>query len=367
MAGPDPPAALPPALAIYAVVSHEAALQVLRDAATFSSRGYAMTTGAVMGRTILEMDAPDHARYRGLLQQAFTKKALAYWEDTTLRPLARRLVDAFARRGRAELVRELTFPFPMSVIAEMMGIPNEHRARFHRLAVELISVGFDAKRAQRAAAELGADFLQLVEARRIAPGPDLVSRLVEAELDGGRLRDDDILSFLRLLLPAGAETTYRSTSNLLCALLTQPDQLHALRADRSRMDAAIEEGLRWEAPLSTILRVSVRETEVCGVAIPAGAIVVVILAAANHDPARWERPHEFDLHRPAQPHLAFAFGPHRCMGMHLARLETRVMLETLLDRLQDLRLDPEAEDVHVSGELFRAPRALPVVFTPEAA
>ena len=188
--------------------------------------------------------------------------------------------------------------------------------------------------------------------------------LAHAERDGTRLTDDEIHAFLRLLAPAGAETTYRSSSNLLFGLLSHPDQLDAVRRDRSLIPRAIEEGLRWEAPLLGIMRRATRDTAVCGVAIPEGATVSLNLGAANHDPERWDRPHEFDLFREPKAHVAFAFGPHRCLGMHLAQRETQVVLNAVLDRLPELALDPAAEDVHISGMIFRAPRELPVVFEP---
>ena len=190
----------------------------------------------------------------------------------------------------------------------------------------------------------------------------MISVLVHAELDGTRLDDEQICAFLRLLLPAGAETTYRSSSNLLFGLLTHPDQLEAVRKDRSLIPQAIEEGLRWEPPLTSIIRVAAEDTEVCGVRIPAGAAIMVCTGSANHDESRWENPEEFDIFRKRFPPVAFGFGPHVCLGQHLARMETAVALNALLDRLPNLRLDPEAEDPHITGLMFRSPIALPVLF-----
>ena len=190
----------------------------------------------------------------------------------------------------------------------------------------------------------------------------MISVLLQAELDGQRLTDEDIFAFLRLLLPAGAETTYRSSSNLLFGLLSNPDQLDAVRADRTLVPQAIEEGLRWEPPLTGIMRTAARDVELGGVTVPAGSILSVTLGAANHDDNRWEEPDRFDLFRDPQQHMAFAFGPHMCLGIHLARMETSVVLDAVLDRLPNLRLDPAADDVHITGLAFRAPRSLPVVF-----
>ena len=347
----------------YQALSHEAVSQVLRDAASFSSSEvYAASMGLVMGPTILAMDPPEHGRYRGLIQMAFSKKALARWEVELVRPVVHGLVDRFADRGRADLVRELTFPFPVHVIAGMLGLPEPDLPRFHRWAVQLISFAFDPATGMAASQRLAEYLVPLIAERRERAGDDLISVLARAELDGARLDDAHILGFLRLLLPAGAETTYRSSSNLLFGLLSHPEQLAALRADRSLMERAIEEGLRWEAPLTGIARRCTRPAEVAGQSIPAGAIVSVNLGSANHDESRYDRPEDFDIFRPPRQHMAFAFGAHRCLGMHLARMETEVAVGAVLDRLPNLRLDPDATDLHITGRGFRAPRSLPVRF-----
>ena len=205
-------------------------------------------------------------------------------------------------------------------------------------------------------------FAGILAERRRQPAQDVISVLAQAELDGVRLTDEEIFAFLRLLLPAGAETTYRSSSNLLLGLLTHPDQLEALRRDRSLLPQAIEEALRWEPPLTGIMRLVTRDVELGGVKLPAGSVVSVSVGGANRDPRRWPDPERFDLFRTPQPHVAFALGPHTCLGMHLARMETTVAVNVLLDRLPGLRLDPDARDVHVRGVAFRAPAHLPVVF-----
>jgi cytochrome P450 len=346
----------------FIALSYDAVSQVLLDGATFSSRGYADTMGLVMGHSILEMDEPEHRSYRNLLKQAFTLKAMERWEREIVRPIVDACIDRFAARGRADLVRELTFPFPIQVIAGMLGLPEKDLPEFHRRAVELISIAVDIERGFAASQALRDYFAGVLAERRARPRADLISVLAGAELDGQRLDDEEIFAFLRLLLPAGAETTYRSSSNLLFGLLGAPAQLEALGNDRSLMKQAIEEGLRWEAPLTGIARMATRDVEVCGVTIPAGSVVSVCMGAANHDSTRWEAPEKFDLFREPKPHLAFATGAHTCLGLHLARMETTVALNALLDRLPNLRLDPAAEDVHIAGLTFRAPRSLPVVF-----
>ena len=158
------------------------------------------------------------------------------------------------------------------------------------------------------------------------------------------------------------ETTYRSLGNLLFALLSDPDQLDAVRDDRTLLPQAIEEAVRWEPPLLTITRVATRDTELGGVAIPAGSSVMPMLGAANRQEDRYPDPDRFDIFRPARAHLGWGHGVHVCLGMHLARLEMRVALNLLFDRLPNLRLDPDGDDPHIRGQVFRSPTSLPVLF-----
>ena len=347
---------------IFQAVSYEAVQDVLRDGARFSSAGYAEVMGAVMGHTILEMDEPEHHGYRSLIQQAFTRKAMEAWETELVEPIIDECIDSFIDDGRAELVSKLFFPFPVNVIAALLGLPSEDLPLFHRLAVEIISVSVDMDRAHRASGAIAEYLTPIIDERRADPKRDMLSVLSQAEHDGVRLTDDEILAFCRLLLPAGAETTYRSSSNLVCGLLSDPDQLDAVRADRSLLPQAIEEGLRWEPPLLMILRTATVDTEVCGMAVPAGAAIAVNMGSANHDESRWPDPERFDIYRDQHAHLSFASGPHMCLGMHLARMETKVVVNRLLDRLPGLRLDPAAPEPYITGMTFRAPPRLDVIF-----
>jgi cytochrome P450 len=347
-------------LQLYTAYSFDAVQQVLAFGDDFSSSGYAEVMGAVFGRSILEMDEPEHHEHRSLVQQAFTRSAMEQWERDVVAPLIDRMVDGFAENHRLDLVRELLFPFPVNVIAELLGLPPADLPRFHRLAVEMIGVMVDMDRAIESSSQLRDYFRTLIDERRGSDGPDLLAVLTSIEHDGVQLSDDEIFAFLRLLLPAGAETTYRSSSNLLFGLLSHPDQLDALRADRSLMPQAIEEGLRWEPPLTLIARSTLTEVDVCGTTMPAGSAVIACLGSANRDESRWDDADSFDIFRDRKPHLAFAHGPHMCLGMHLARMETTVVLNTLFDRLPNLRLDPDAGDQFISGMAFRAPPRLDV-------
>ena len=347
---------------LFTVSSYDAVQEVLRDNTRFSSSGYADVMGAVMGHTILEMDEPEHHAYRSLIQQAFSRKAMEAWESDLVGPVVDELIDGFLADNRADLVPQLLFPFPVNVIAGLLGLPREDLPKFHRWTVELISVSIDMDKALHASKSLYDYLLPFVHARRDEPGHDMISVLAHADHEGQRLTDDEIIAFCRLLLPAGAETTYRSSSNLMTGLLTHPDQLDAVRNDRSLLPNAIEEGLRWEPPLLTIMRTAVEPTSVGGVELPAGAMLVVNMGAANHDEKRWANADEFDVFRPMSAHIAFASGPHMCLGMHLARMETKVAINRIFDRLPNVRLDPDAEPPYITGMTFRSPPHLQVVF-----
>ncbi len=348
----------------YTVMPYDAVQRVLRDDDSFSNSVYAKTAGLVMGRTLTEMDEPEHHLHRALVQQAFTTGAMQRWDGEIIQPVLTRLFDAFADRGRADLVSEAFFPFPIHVIAHILGLPESDLPAFQRKAVELISIVTDPVSAMAASQWLYDYFAAVIADRRADRHEDVISMLAFAELDGERLTDDAIIGFLRQLLPAGAETTYRGISNLVFGLLTNPDQLDAVRADRTLVPKAVEEALRWEAPLTEIGRTCVRDVEVEGVQIQAGGYVRACLGSANHDSERWENPERFDIFRESKNHITFGLGPHICLGMHLARLEMRMSLVTVLDRLPNVRLDPDAEDVHISGFGFRSAHSLPVVFDP---
>lgn len=348
---------------VYTALSYEAVTQVLRSAGEpFSSSVYADTMGLVMGHSILEMDEPEHQGYRELLEQAFSRREMARWEAEVIGPTVNHHIDQFVERGRANLVREFTFPFPVHVISGLLGLPEEDLPKFHRWAIELINVGGDPARGFAASQNLHDYLIEVIDERRKHERHDMISVLAHAEHDGQRLNDEEIVAFLRLLLPAGAETTYRSSSNLLVGLLTHTDQLDAVRNDRSLLPQAIEEGLRWEPPLISIIRRAVEDTVIDGVPVEAGSSIMVCTGAANHDEKRWERPDEFDIFRKRFPPVAFGFGPHVCLGQHLARMETAVALNALFDRCPNLRVDPDAEPPRVTGLMFRSPNEIRVVF-----
>jgi cytochrome P450 len=337
---------------------------VLRDATTFSSSINMEHIGQFMGELIVGLDGDEHRAYRNLVAKAFRQSQLDKWDSTLVRPLIEELVDAIAPNGRAELVADITAKYPVRVICGIVGVPLDDAEQFAQWAIEINTGPLDPDKGF-AAKQAMTDYLQpLIDARRKEPNGDFLSDLVHSEVDGETLRDERLWGFLRLLLPAGAETTYRVLGSALYALLTHPDTLTRVQADRSLIPAVVEETLRWETSVTMVSRVATRDTEVGGCPIHAGTAVGVSTGAANHDAQRFDDPDEFDIDRPPALHLAFGTGPHQCLGMHLARLELQAALDVILERLPNLRLDPDdaGPTPQIEGFAFRGPTRLPVIF-----
>jgi len=347
----------------YQVTRFKDADSVLRDDKTFSSSINADHIGQFMGDLILAMNGEEHRKYRNLVAKAFRASQLERWDETLVRPTINRLLDAIAPLGHADLVASVTSKYPVQVICGIAGVPLEDSDRFAQWAEEINTGPLAPERGHRASAAMVEYLRPLVEARRAESTGDFLSDLVHAEVDGERLSDDKIYGFLRLLLPAGGETTFRVMGNALLALLTHPDDLARVYVDRDLIPEVIEETLRWESSVTMVSRVATADIEVGGCPIASGSPVGVLTGSANRDETRWDDASEWELGRPVQHHLAFGTGPHQCLGMHLARLELRVGLNAILDRLPGLRLVPAtAESAVIEGYAFRGPRALPVTF-----
>ena len=343
----------------WVVTKYDDCLAILKDPETYSSRSNA-EVGKIMGRTVIEMDGKEHTRHRALVQQVFVPKGLDGLQPV-LDDMLHAIIDQFAADARADLVAQFTERFPVQVMAHMVGIPRADYAQFQRWAIEIIGFARDYPRGHAASAAVREYLLPIIAARRAAPTGDVISKLVTGTVDGQGLSDEEVVSFLRLLIPAGAETTFRLIGNLLFALLTAPERWERVRADRAVVPWAIEETLRWETSVLMVSRQTTRRVVIRDVAIPADSLVSVVLASANRDEEHYDRPDVYDLDRRADDHLSFGFGRHHCLGYHLARLETRLALTALLDRLPGLRLDPAAPPPTITGLAFRSPKALPVL------
>ena len=345
----------------YLVTRYDDVVTVLKDAALFSSQANAKGIGLVMGKTILEMDGKEHTRQRNIVSMAFVPKALKGELPETIAAIAHDMIDGFAGDGHADLVAQFTRTFPLRVIAHVIGVPIEDYETFKRWSLDVIGFADDPARGFESAEKLVNYLRPIVESRRAEPHGDLMSTLVHAEVEGQHLSDDEIYGFLKLLLPAGSDTTYRLIGSALFALLTHPEQLDQALADRSEIAALLDETLRWEAPVQYASRETTAPVTLGGVDLPAGTQLLTALGSANRDERRFAEPDRFDMHRRIDEHVAFGFGRHFCLGSHLARLEATTALNAIFDRLPNLRLDRSVE-CGVVGLAFRSPNRLPVRF-----
>ncbi|PXY33248.1 hypothetical protein BAY59_09080 [Prauserella coralliicola] len=362
----DPEHPLPYPEPVYSAFSFDTVNTVFRDPETYTSDAMRGTFDT-FGRNILAMGGAEHARYRAVAQPVFARNMTQWWIDRWIAGITDSLLTRFERRGRADLNLEFCALLPLLTITGSFGVPMDEALRLREHIEQMISAG--TERADRLAASAAAAdiLLPVIARRRSDPRDDLISKLIsESVVDehGTRhaLTDDDVLAYARLLLTAGSGTTWRQLGITLWALLNNPDQLDAVRRDRSLVRAAVEESLRWEVTDPTFFRLTAHDTTLGGVDIPAGSRVALCLTAANHDPSRWPDPDRFDIFRRVKPHLSFASGPHVCLGMHVARAEMSVALNAILDRLPDLRWDPDAPRPVLMGLHMRAPSDLPVVF-----
>jgi cytochrome P450 len=319
--------------------------------------------------SMLMQDPPEHTRLRGLVNQAFTPRMIRRLEPR-MEEIAHQLLDAALAVRQVDLVQALTYPLPVIVIAEMIGVPMDHRDQFKEWSdglVENLGLGIMGpeppeviERELRLIDELRAYFTQLVAERRARPREDLLSGLVAAELEGSRLTFDEMLQMLVLLLVAGNETTTNLIGNAAIELMQHPDQLERLRAHPELMPTAIDEVLRFASPVQVDVRRAARTVEVAGHTIAADTNVLLLLGSANRDETVFDRPDTFDIGREDNRHLAFGFGPHYCIGANLARMEAQVAIRVLLQRTKTFRrTDDEKLPLHPSF-IFRGFTRIPV-------
>lgn len=301
----------------------------------------------VLSRVLLFMDGDEHARMRRLINKAFTPRAVERLRGRVVE-VADQLLDGMAERGGGELIEDFAFPLPVTVIADMLGIPPGDHADFRREVPKLtplLELGSGPEVMAKAGEALwffAAYFLPLFEERRTAPADDLITALVHAEVDGEHLDPMDVLMTCVLLLGAGHETTMNLLGNGLLALLRHPDQLALVRDGAVEPAAVVEELLRYDPTVQLTVRRVLEPVELGGQTIEAGNELLLLLAAGNHDPAHVPHPDRLDVTRTDVRHLSFGHGPHFCLGAALARLEAEVAIPLLLRRLPDLRLDGEA-------------------------
>ena len=307
------------------------------------------------------MGGQEHRRNRGLVSAAFRPRLMTEFVEAFLTPVAHELVDAFVETGEADLVRDYTVRYAFTVITRLLDFPPTDFAQLKRWGDGLIDFPWNPQFARDCSREF-TDYLKpIIDERRASPGEDLLSSLATVEVEGDRLSDEEIYSFIRLLFPAGADTTYRGLGSMLYAVMTHPDVWEAVRRDPDTIPAVVQESLRWEGPTAILPRFAPKDVEWAGTAIPAGSEVLFGITSANRDPAVFDAPERFDPWRKEREFLSFGHGLHFCLGSHLARREMEVSLRVLSERLPDLHLvDPDR--VGIQGTVLRGPTSLPVAF-----
>ena len=362
----------PPPFDMWMLFDYEGVKRALNDHEVFSSAVPAPDNWFIF------FDPPQHTKLRALVSKAFTPRSISSLEPR-VRELSREFLDKVIESGRMDLAADYSVPLPMMVISEMIGISIGDWPRFKHWSDVILKLSYTMRGMEADAeattalsgfttvsAEMAAYLAEMIEQRRSAPKDDLLTRLVEAEVDGERLTHAEILGFFQLLVVAGQETTTNLINNAVLCFLENPEQLARLRAVPDLLPSAIEEVLRYRSPLQWIMRTPRQDTKMHGQVIPAGELVLAMVGSANRDPKQFPDPARFDVTRHPNPHVAFGHGIHSCLGAALARMESRIALSDLLARLKNVELASREpwqprKALHVHG-----PTHLPLRFKPEA-
>ena len=345
------------------VISQEQALSAaFKDDHTFPGhRMYEAAFAPAIGSSFIsDPDPASHLQYRKLATPAFRSRAVSRYSETGLVALAHELVDGLEGRDAFDLVSEFTSRFPYLVITRLLGLPREREDEFHAWALALLTFREDPERALVARGELSEFLAPVVEARRRDPQDDVISGLVQSEVDGRKLTDEEVFSHIRLLFPTGGETTYGSLGNLLSALFTHEGEWQRIVEDRTRIPAAVEEGLRWETPIAVLPRMSRSEpSEFMGTELPPDSWVLFAIAGANRDPKLLDDPDRFCPDREQPANLVFGRGTKSCPGLHFAKRNMAVALDVLSQRMPDLELT-DTDAAEPRRTVLRSPDALHV-------
>lgn len=330
----------------WSLTEYEDAQIVLQDHKRFSSGDNKLEYAPY--RTMLDLDPPDHTRLRALVSKAFTPRAVAAL-GPRVQQIVQELLDDLAHKKRFDLIKEFAFPLPVIVIAEMLGIPAQDRDRFNlwsndiALAVEPVLTKAEIARVKQASDQIVAYFEEIIAERRRQPRDDMLTALLAAEEEGDKLTHDELIGTLMLLLVAGNETTRSLIGNGMLALLKNPDQLQRLRDNPQLLDSAIDELLRYDSPVQFIIRVVLEDMQFKGRPLRAGQKILILVGAANRDPAVFTDPNALNIERSEKSHLSFGRGIHYCLGSPLALLEARYAFTGLLRHYPSIRLlaDPQ--------------------------
>src|SRR5215217_909708 len=372
-------AALPDGRGVWLITRYDDVLSVLEDERFVKDWRKVMTPQQLdqvpaipevmkpLSRNMLDTDPPDHERLRALVSKAFTPRLIERMRGR-VQAITDALLDTVEGQGEMDLIDDYAFPLPVTVIAELLGVPSEDRDRFRQWSDAAVSGNATQEYMEKILIphmQAFTDYLlAMFEEKRKNPEDDLVSALVQAEEAGDKLSEDELLGMVFLLLVAGHETTVNLIGNGVLALLKHPDQLRKLKDDPSLIKLAVEELLRYDGPVETSTERFAREdVDMDGTVIPRGEMVLVVLAAADHDPERFSDPDDLDITRTDNRHLAFGKGIHHCLGAPLARMEGQIAISTLLRRMPNLRLKEPPESLSWRpGMILRGLRGLPVEF-----
>jgi cytochrome P450 len=363
---------LPP-LDLWMIFDFEGVRRALVDHGAFSSDLSHAPGHGNPREWFLFFDPPRHTKLRALISKAFTPRVIADLEPR-IRQLSRQLLDQVIERGAMDLAADFAVPLPMRVIAEMLGVPAADWPRYRRWSDVILKIANTISRDEAAAraiqeyravkAEMRAWLPDLIARRRPAHQEDLLTRLVEAEVDGERLTPEEVLGFVQLLLVGGQETTANLINNAVLCLLEYPGQLARLRAEPGLLPSAIEEVLRYRSPLQWMPRATRRDVELHGQVIPAGKLVLPMIGSANRDPRQFPDAGRFDITRDPNPHLAFGHGIHACLGAPLARLEARIALSDFLGRVNGFERASDGPWEPRQSLGVHGPSRLPIRFVP---
>lgn len=360
---------------IYMLSRYDDCVSILKDPRIVRNRSTATGGGrfpiplpksiSLLVKSMINEDEPEHRRLRNLVHKAFTPRRLAHLDDR-IEEITHELLDKAEKQGTVDLMEAYALPIPVTVIGEMVGVDKEEVPEFAQYmsaltdglsgATILKTFFWDMPKAIK--------FCRgLIERKRQNPADDIMTGLIQAEEDGDRLSEDELIAMLFLLIVAGYETTVHLITNAVQSLLTHPDQLERLRDNPDLMESAVEEFNRFNGPIQgTKLGYAMEDIEVRGVTIPKGKPIVPLLGAANHDPDVFENPHLFDVARTPNRHLGFGQGIHYCLGAPLARIETRIALKNLLERSLNLRLAVSPDELEIQKiPLWHRYKNLPIV------
>lgn len=343
---------------VWLILDHAALCRAFDDLENFDPRdGYMIISAPSMGRTMQTMSGEEHRVNRAQVMPPFLPGQVRSYVEALIEPIAHELMDRIAGEREVEFVQGFARPYPFTVITRLLGIPVSDEAMLLEWAVKLIDFPWDPDGATRAKRDFDAYMQDILAEHRRNPSDDFISMLVRAEFEGQTLDDEQILSFFRLLFPAGSDTTYKNAGSLFACVLADPALIAQARRSEADRQAIAAEGLRWQAPTALLPRMASGSTTLGGAPIKKGDWVLFGITAANRDPEVFPDPHRFDPARDNRALISFGRGVHFCLGAHLARRELETALKVVFERYPDIRLKPNTA-VEFVGGVLRGPREL---------